>query len=750
MRFSFKVLFSTKWRVLGFTTCSLVLLFFISLFSFYYAVKGGVWGKIVSDDGLLHLKNYRASEVYSSDSVLLGRYFVENRTECKFSEVNPAVIELLIATEDVRFYEHTGVDNKSLMRVLFKSVILRQHAGGGSTLSQQLVKNIFGRGNYGKLSMPVNKVKEAIIANKLEHLYTKEEVLMLYLNTVSFGEDTYGIAAASERFFSCKPIDLKIEEAAVLVGMLKAPSNYNPRTNPERSLQRRNTVLAQGQKNDFLTKEVKDSLIGLPIMVHYEKRNTEKGLATYFREYVRHEVVGYLDDYKDENGQKYNLYTDGLVIYTSLNSKLQTYAEESVLEHLKELQVDLDNELKSTFWFDKNKGMVEKKVNLIANGRTDSELNKLDTLDVFSYNERERRFFSTVDSLKYYLTRLKAGFLVEDPKNGEVLAWVGGPSYKYFKYDHVKSKRQVGSTFKPIVYASALQNGASICDFVPNQKVVYEQYDNWSPKNSGGNYNGKYSIIGALTNSVNTVSVRLCMEAGIENVISLAYDLGIEDSLPHVPSIALGVGNISLKEMVGVYTAFANDGVYSPTRTILSIKSNNGKELFESEENQLEVLNSEVADDVTTMLQSVVNNGTARRLRSKYAFEQGIAGKTGTTQSHSDGWFMGYTQGFVGGVWVGADNPLVRFNGIAKGQGANLALPIWAKFYRKVLEDTNLDDSFKEGLEQGDELPCVLYKEDKFFDKLFRKKKRKSNKTGLDGSTESKGMRGLFRKKKRK
>ena len=749
MNFFIKTFFSSKWRILSSIFFSLVVLFFISLFSFYYAVKVGVWGRVVSDDELLHLKNYRASEVYSADSVLLGRFFVENRTECEYTEVNPAVFGLLIATEDVRFYEHTGVDNKSLMRVLFKSIILRHHAGGGSTLSQQLVKNIFGRGDYGLLSMPVNKVKEAIIANKLEHLYSKQEVLMLYLNTVSFGEDTYGIAAASERFFSCKPKDLKTEEAAVLVGMLKAPSNYNPRKKVKRSTIRRNVVLAQGYRNGVLREEVKDSLIQLPIITHYKKRNRDEGIATYFREYVRHQVDEYLKDYVGDDGRRYNLYTDGLTIYTTLNSKLQRYAEESVLEHLEELQGDLDREMKVNSWFDQNTDIVQKELKIIANNRSEKSLNTPKTMDVFSYGNEGGHSFSTIDSLKYYMTRLKAGFLVESPHSGAVLSWVGGPSYKYFQYDHVLSKRQVGSTFKPIVYASALKSGTSMCDYIPNQKVVYEQYDNWSPKNSGGTYEGKYSVLGALTNSVNTVSVRLCMESGIENVIELAHNLGVEDTLPSVPSIALGVGNISLKEMVGVYTAFANQGVRSSLRTVLSIKSNEGKELYVSEDNQVEVLSAELSNDMTTMLQSVVNNGTARRLRSKYNFEEGIAGKTGTTQSHSDGWFLGYTKGFVGGVWVGADNPLVRFKGIEKGQGANLALPIWAKFYRKMLNDNSINADLKEGLDSNNELPCDLFKEDKLLEKLFRKKERRSTKTGLDGNTERKGIRGLFRRKKK-
>lgn len=743
---SFKKNFlKSKWRVVG---GSLVFLFLISLFSllgFYYAVKGGVWGKIISDDELLHLKNYRASEVYSADSVLLGRYFVENRTECNYNEVNPIVFDLLIATEDARFYEHKGVDNKSLIRVLFKSIILRQHAGGGSTLSQQLVKNIFGRGNYGMLSMPVNKIKEAIIANKLETLYTKEEVLMLYLNTVSFGEDTYGIEAASMRFFSCTPKELKPEEAAVLIGMLKAPTYYNPRTNLKRSLRRRNTVLAQGRKYKSLSRKQTDSLSSLPIDLRYNKRRSEEGLATYFREYVRLELDKYLSEYKDENGNSYNLYTDGLIIYTSLNSKLQKYAEESVIEHLQDLQQDLDAELKSSKWFSKNRELFKKELSNWSKDK--SLLNEKREMEVFSYDATLTHQFSKIDSLKYYLTRLKAGFLVEDPKSGKVLAWVGGPSYKFFKYDHVLSKRQVGSVFKPIVYASALQKGTSICDFIPNQKIIYEQYNNWSPRNSGGMYEGKYSVIGALTNSVNTVSVRLCMESGIENVIKLAHELGVEDSLQHVPSIALGVGAISLKEMIGVYTAFANEGTHSSMQTIVSITSNAGKELYHLEPNQKQVLSPKIAEDITTMLQSVVDNGTARRLRGKYAFKSGIAGKTGTTQSHSDGWFIGYTKGFVGGVWVGADNPKVRFNGIEKGQGANLALPIWAKFYKKVLSDQDVGDSLKEGLDLDPYLPCELYQEDKFLEKLFRKKKRRSHKTGLNGNVAKKGLRGLFKKK---
>ena len=727
---------------------------FLLLLGFYYAVLNGMFGEMPSDEKLLAIRNYEASEVYSSDSVLLGRYYVENRSDITFEEISPFLINALIATEDSRFYEHKGVDHRSLMRVLFKSIILRQKAGGGSTLSQQLAKNLFGRRSYGMLTMPVNKVRESIIANKLEHLYTKQEILTLYLNTVSFGEDTYGIETACERFFSTTPAEIKPEEAAVLVGMLKAPSTYNPRVNPKTSKIRRDVVLLQLERNEYISLEEKDSLQGLDLKLDYERLVNDEGIATYFKEHLRLQLDNWLDAHLKEDGSSYNLYTDGLKIYTTINSKMQQYAEEAVTEHLSHLEKAFRKDLKKSKIVDlkmiikslkqtgryktfANKGLPEEEII--------EELGKPVDTQLYTYAEGIKdTMISPIDSVQHALGILQAGFLVLNPDNGAVLAWVGGNSFKQVEYDHVLSQRQVGSVFKPIVYAQALKNGYKPCDFVSNQQETYTQYDDWSPQNSDGNYDGKYSLIGGLTNSVNTISVKLCMASGIDSIIETAKLLGIDEELPRVPSIALGVGNISLKNLLGAYTAFANNGMYSETQKITGVYTREGENIYVSEWQQKQVYTPEEAEDITVMLQSVVNNGTASRLRSRYNIGTPIAGKTGTTQNHSDGWFMGYTSEWLGGVWVGADNPSVHFSNIKDGQGANTALPIWALFYKKIEADKVLTELMSNDKEFPEPLDCELYKDDNVILKLFKKKNKKNDKTGLE---KPKKKKRFFRKK---
>ena len=628
------------------------------------------------------------------------------------------------------------------MRVLFKSIILGQKKGGGSTLSQQLVKNIFGRENHGVLTMPINKMKEAIIANKMENLYNKKEILTLYLNTVSFGEDTYGIGTACERFFSTNPTDIKPEETAVLIGMLKAPSYYHPKTHPERAKKRRNTVLFQLYSNNYITLDEKNNLSQLPLTIAYKKISAKKGVATHFREHLRLYLDKWLLNNKKKDGSFYNLYTDGLKIYTSIHSKMQLYAEESVIEHLKELQPILNRDLIKNNVFKENaillnqlikrtnryqslkkKGWVHKKII--------EALSQKEKTTLFSFNKEIDTLISPIDSIKYQLKTLQAGFLVVNPKTGNINAWVGGPSYQQNQFDHVLSRRQVGSVFKPIIYAQALRDGKTPCDFISNQKVTYTQYANWSPKNSSQHYDGKYSLSGALTNSVNTISVKLCMESGIENVINLAHNLGIRDSLPKVPSLALGVAEISLLDLMGAYTAFSNKGTYNKPQYLLAIKDRNGKEIYTNTNENRRVLTIRECYDLTGMLQRVSIEGTASRLRSKYNIYAPIAAKTGTTQQQKDGWFMGYTSSWLGGVWVGADYPLVHFNSITTGQGANTALPIWALFYQKLKNDSEFDSLFKNEQQFKINNNCLTYKEDSFFNKFFKSKNKKNKKKGL-------------------
>jgi penicillin-binding protein 1A len=730
----------------------------LTVFAMYLAVSNGIFGDVPTENELTDLNNAQASEVYSEDGVLLGRYYIENRTYVKYEEVNPFLINALIATEDARFYEHEGVDQISLLRVLVRSVILQQNKGGGSTLSQQLAKNIYGRKNYGILTMPVNKMREAIIANRMEEVYSKKEILMLYLNTVSFGEDTYGISTACERFFSKTPLTINKEEAAVLIGMLKSPSIFNPRTKPENAKQRRNVILHQAFVNEFINELEKDSLQKLPLTLNYKRLSHKEGKATHFREHLRQYLEKWLLENPKADGTTYNLYTDGLTITTTLNSKLQTYAEEAVVERISELQPVLDKDLKQNNVFKKQAkritSIIKKSAEfkqLLKNGLTEKEalaqFDKPHNMVLNTLKGEVDTVLSSKDSIKYYLSALNAGFLAVNPTNGKILAWVGGASFAQNQYDHVLSKRQVGSIFKPIVYAQALINGKQLCDYMSNQKVTYTQYDNWQPENSDNNDKGKYSIAGALTNSVNTISVKLCMDAGIKNVIDLATRLGINEDFPEVPSIALGTIETSLYKMVGAYTSFANKGVCSRPQFINNIKNNNDEIIFELEPEQTNVLSEVVAQNMVNMMKKVINEGTSTRLRTKYGVKGDVAGKTGTTQNQRDGWFMGVTPVWVGGAWVGANYPFIHFSSIRNGQGANTALPIWAKFYKKIEEDKGLQFYVNQHFGFESNIDCENFKEDNFFNKLFKGKEKKDNRDGVKTKKERRKVRRKKRKK---
>lgn len=734
-----------------------LVLAFLLLLLFYFAVASGMFGRIPNDKDLQNLKNYQASEVYSSDGVLLGRYFVENRSDATLAEIPKELIDCLIATEDSRFYQHTGVDTRSLMRVLFRSIILRQSKGGGSTLSQQLAKNIYGRKNYGMFTMPVNKVREAIIANKLEKLYTKKEILMLYLNTVSFGEDTYGIKTASQRFFGADPIHLKTEQIAVLIGMLKAPSLYNPRIRPARSLERRNVVLAQMHKNDVLTTANFEKLRKKPIVLKYSKIDNRNGSAPYLREKIRVELEEWLKENPKADGTPYDLYTDGLKIKTTVHSKLQRYAEAACMEHLRSMQGYLNKDLRANGFYRKNYTLF---VNEIKNSKRYkqlkerkylhkdiiAEMQKKDSIDMYSHWGTTTRYMSPIDSIYESFITLKVGFMAVDPSNGDVLAWVGGPDYKTFQYDHVTAKRQVGSIFKPIVYAQALSDGKKPCDFIANQKVTYTEYEDWSPENSNENYEGKYSLVGAITHSVNTISVKLCMESGIGKVLAMANKLGVETELPEQPSLALGSADISLYEMLKVYAVFASQGNKPEFNLVKTIADAQNKVIYKCKVESVPTLEPELCKTMTNMLQSVVENGTAKDLRSKFNLSGAIAGKTGTTQDHRDAWFVGYTPNLLAGVWVGVDNPAVHFTAMDYGQGSKLAMPIWARFYQKTAAGMGGQYTSAEFPFEND-IDCDLYTEGNLIERLFRRREVSSHKTGLErkDSVEVKKKKRKFR-----
>jgi penicillin-binding protein 1A len=691
-----------------------------------------VWIETPGKRELRNIQNQVASEVYSADSVLLGRYFIQDRTEVKFEDISPAAINALICTEDARFYEHEGVDYISLGRVLVKSIFLQdESAGGGSTLTQQLAKNLYPRKKYWVLSMLVNKMREVLTARRLESIYSKNELLNLYLNTVPFSDNVYGIEAAAERFFSTTAKRLTTSQAALLIGTLKATHYYNPRRFPERAMTRRNVVLSQMVKYNTLKQSDADKLMKRPLGLKYKRVSHHQGLAPYFREYLKSELLTWCKNNTKSDGSPYNLYTDGLKIYTTINSKMQMYAEKAVAQQMADIQKQFfDHWGKEKPWKEREEILKEaiqrsgRYQNLKEQGLPEEEiLKKLSapvSMRIFTWEGEKEKKMSPIDSIKHHLMYLNAGFLVMEPQDGRVLAWVGGIEHDFYQYDHVKltTKRQVGSIFKPIVYAMAVEKGVPPCELISagQQTYIDEEGDKWTPRNMQNDYQVEYTMRGALAYSVNTVAVKYIQKAGVKNTIDLARKMGIVSDMPDVPSIALGSSSISLMEMTTAYACLANQGRSSYPYYITAIHDQEGTryEDFKPEGSGLQAMSKETAAIVGQMMQTVVHEGTASRLRWKYGVYNDVAGKTGTTQSNADGWFMAFTPHLVMGSWVGADDPRIRFRYSKLGQGSNTALPITAYFMRQLDADPSfrkiMDAKFKPlppVLQQ--ELNCDLY-----------------------------------------
>ncbi|MDB5262816.1 MAG: penicillin-binding protein [Adhaeribacter sp.] len=681
----------------------LVLLFWAGL---YLAVYVGIFGAIPSRAALQARQNHTASEVYSSDNILLGRYYIQDRTNVSYENMSAAAIKALIATEDARFYQHGGVDYRSLLRVFFKTLLLQEEkSGGGSTISQQLAKNLYPRRPHWLLSTPINKLREMIIARRLEGIYAKSEILELYLNTVPMGGDLFGIERAARRFFNTSADSLKTEEAATLIGMLKATTTYNPRLAPARAQQRRNVVLNQMTKYSYLSSTQADSLKNIPLKLNYRYETHNDGLAPYFREQLRLELAKWCTTHHKEDGQPYNLYTDGLKIYTTLHAGMQAHAEKAMRKRMALLQKQFDTHWKNRSpWGDKpevlRSAMRRSKhyQKLKAAGLTDAaiqeRLGQPTEMNLFSWNGPVKRTITPLDSLRYYERFLNTGLLAVEPGTGYIRAWVGGINHHIFKYDHVRSRRQAGSTFKPIVYTAALERGLEPCTYFPNQLQTYTGKENWTPRNADNKYGGEYSMRGALAHSVNTISARVMMETGVAPTISLARRLGIQSPLPKVPSLALGTADLSLLELVTAYTTLANKGYRVKPVYLAKITDRNGKVLHQHRPGTevTKAIAPEHADIMLELLKGVIEEGSANRLRSEFGLTMDIAGKTGTSQDHADGWFIGITPQLVTGVWVGAENPAVRFRTLGLGQGSNTALPIWGEFMYRLTRDRKFSD----------------------------------------------------------
>ena len=755
-----------KWALI--LLSSLVLIFFLFFGSIYF----GLFGKIPDTGELTELNQNKATQVLASNGKLIGKFYIYDRQPIDFSEFPQHLINALIATEDARFYEHDGIDNRSLLRVFFKSILLQdESAGGGSTISLQLAKNIYGRRDFGMFGIVINKMQEAIIAKRLEHIYTKDEIIELYFNTVPFSDNTYGIESASLKFFNKPASDLSLEESAVLVGMLKASHYYNPRIFPERSRLRRDVVLMQMARYNYLSMAEAEEAKLEPLILDYKSYSHDEGIAPYFREQVRKDVSAILDTLTNKDGKKYNIYRDGLVVRTTLNYEMQQLAETAMVEHMADLQKQHERSYGNNAPWIRNKEVLNDAIKksgryqaLKKEGLSETEiLKKLEqehSTELFTYDGMETRNVSSIDSIAHYLKFLNSGLLAVRPEDGSVQAWIGGVDFRFFKYDHVsQSKRQVGSTFKPIVYTAALENGLDPCAYFSVREVTYE--DGWTPSNSsseGDDPNMNYNLKTALSQSMNTIAVKVLMETGIGNVIEQARKMGIDSDLPQVPSIALGTASLNLTELTAAYTSFVNQGRYAKPFYITQIEDDHGNVLaaFKPEISRQKAFSEDTRKIMINMMQSTVNEGTASRLRYHYGLQNDIAGKTGTTQDNKDGWFVGITPELVCVTWVGADDHRIGFRNTAIGQGANSALPIFARLMQKMNADSKFNQITRARFnplspELAEMLECPPQERDNFFERLFSGKNKDDRKKDRNKKKDKKGFfQRIFGKKDKK
>ncbi len=704
-----------------------VLLF---IFLLFLLASWGVFGALPTFEELENPRSDLATEVISTDGKTLGKYYVKaNRTPIKYKDLPENLIKALVATEDERFYQHSGIDFKGTVRAIIKL----GSGGGASTITQQLAKNLFTkRASSNKFKRVLQKVKEWVVAVKLERQYTKEEIITMYLNTQDFIFNAVGIRSAARIYFGKEPKELDLQESAIIVAMLKNPRQYNPHRSrsKKKSLQRRNTVFAQMEKNKFLTKEEKDSLKKLPLKIKFTPESHSDGLATYFRENLKQFLKKWAKKNSKPNGDPYNIYKDGLKVYVTIDSRMQQYAEEAVKAHMKNLQSFFDKEQKKNKtapFYDLEKEQISRimrrakqnssrykkmKANGASQEAIEKSFNTETDMRIFTWKGERDTIMTPYDSIRYYKQFLRSGLLAIEPQTGHIKAWVGGINHKYFKYDAVKQqKRQVGSTFKPFVYATAInQLKMSPCDKLPNTpytipKEKFGMPENWTPKNSNDKYGGEKTLKNALANSTNVITARLIDMVSPINVARLAMSAGIQSKIDANPSIALGSVDLSLFEMVSAYSTFANKGLRVTPMMITRIEDKNGTILDEFVPETKEVLSEESAYVILDLMKGGTEYGSGARLRSSYTsrkdantgfpyqFTNPIAGKTGTTQNQSDGWFMGVVPNLAAGVWTGGEDRATHFYGISLGQGATMSLPTWALFMKKCYEDKTLDIS---------------------------------------------------------
>ena len=734
----------TKWFWILITIPVLFVLFMILL----------VWmfADIPSFKELENPENNLATQIIAQDGETLATFHIENRTYVTYEELSPNLVHAAVATEDARFYKHSGIDFKGLARVLFKTILLRRsNQGGGSTITQQLAKTLYPRMEIGRkvpgiyhMKMVWIKLKEWITAVKLERDYTKDEIMTMYLNSIFFGSSAYGVRSAAETFFGKHPSDLTVEESAMLVGMVNKPTRYNPALNPDKALVRRNFVIGQMEKAGYIDKAQRDSIREIPITLNYEIQDHNAGRAPYFRDMIRRvmtakkprrsdykvredytadslawandELYGWLEKNTKTDGTPYDLDRDGLRIYTTINYKMQKYAEEAVAERIKELQADFMKDLKyktnAPFSNDIDQATRDRLMNqarrwsdrwrlLKKDGLSDSQIQKTFSVPVkmrvFAYNNKG--YIDTTmtpdDSIKYYKSMLRTAFVAMEPGTGHVKAYVGGPDYRYFKYDNVRQgKRQVGSTIKPFLYTLAMQEGMTPCDKVVDLPQTFEipGGTTWTPRSTDSEkWIGKtVTLKWGLTNSSNNISAYLMKQFGPEAMADMMRRMGIQSHIDEVPALCVGPADISLWEMVAAYNTFPSRGVFVSPLFVTRIEDSQGNVISEFANRKREAIGENTAYLMVNLMEGVVQGGTASRLRYRYNLMGEIAGKTGTTNDNSDGWFIGYTPTLVAGVWTGAEDRQIHFQSGTLGQGANMSLPTWGIFMKKVLADGTL------------------------------------------------------------
>jgi penicillin-binding protein 1A len=691
----------------------------VGLGLFVLAVSGNflnLFGRMPNLKTLENPRSELASEIYSADGVLLGKYFRENRTPVEFKDLPQNLIDALIATEDVRFEQHSGIDAKSVGRAV-TGVLTFSHNGGGSTLTQQVAKVLFktrqdlndgSLNGTGKIGMLITKTKEWILAIRLERNYTKREIIRMYLNTVEYGSNSFGINTAAKTFFNKHPKDLSTPEAATLVGIVNAPGRFSPVVHPDRSRKRRNWVLRQMAKSHYITDAELAQDTAKAIVLHYSVENPSKGLAPYFRAEVVKSLIAWAKE------TDHDLYADGLKIYTTIDSRMQEHAERSLAEHLALQQKWFNAQWKGQLpWRDETGKVIPDFLNIAMrrtqrykslmnqfDGNRDSVnfyLRKKYKMPVFTWQGEKEMLMSPLDSLAYYKRYLRAGFMALNPLNGQVKAWVGGPNYKFFKFDHVRQgKRQPGSTFKPIVYTAAIEQGYSPCFPRPDVATTFPAVAGrapYTPKNFEGNFSGRtFTLRQALARSMNSITAWLVMKLGPETVAQEAKKLGITSPVDAVPSMGFGTSDCSIYELCGVYGTFVNKGVWTSPIMVTRIEDKNGNVLREFVPQTKEVLNEETAYVMTNMLQASTTEpgGTSTILHTGFKFPFEIGAKTGTTSNYSDAWFMGITPDLVCGMWVGGEDRSIHFRTGAYGQGARAALPLYGLFMQKVYKDKSI------------------------------------------------------------